>query len=203
MEVKLADFGLARIFNREDQIMKENVGTLYYMAPEILEGKAYDERADLWSVGVILFQMVCGKVPFPAEDEADLRAKVLRGDFRFPKDVQISPICLDMICNLIVLDADRRYAFQTFLEHPFAKFEPDIYALLHAEVTKADLPILIKEQALNESNETYLSHDPPQQDPNENPSLYVEDLDECIQDIQEAVKLTIIRLKSIIKLEEV
>ena len=87
MEVKLADFGLARIFNPADHVMQQNVGTPYYMAPEILAGKAYDERADLWSVGIILFQMVCGRVPFPAKDEAELRAKVLRGDFKFPEDV--------------------------------------------------------------------------------------------------------------------
>ena len=51
-----------------------------------------------------------------------------------------------MICNLIVLDPERRCAFQTFLEHPFAKFEPDIYALLHAEVTKCDIPIVVEEE---------------------------------------------------------
>lgn len=54
-EIKLADFGLARTLNGANELMKTNVGTPYYQAPEIWEGKEYDEKADLWSVGIILF----------------------------------------------------------------------------------------------------------------------------------------------------
>ena len=106
------------------------------MAPEILEGQEYDERADLWSVGIILFQMVCGRVPFPAKDPHELKTKVLRGEFKFPEDVQVSPLCLDMICNLIVLQSKDRFTFQAFLDHPFAASEPDIYQLQFQEVMR-------------------------------------------------------------------
>lgn len=44
--------------------MSTNVGTPYYQAPEIYEGNGYDEKADLWSLGIILFQLVSGKLPF-------------------------------------------------------------------------------------------------------------------------------------------
>jgi serine/threonine-protein kinase ULK/ATG1 len=54
--VKLADFGLAKRYNsQEDQLMKTTYGTPYYQAPEILDEKEYNEKADLWSAGVILF----------------------------------------------------------------------------------------------------------------------------------------------------
>ena len=104
MSVKLGDFGLAKVFDEAGAMMSTYLGTPYYMAPEILEGKKYDERADLWSVGVILFQMVCGKVPFPAKNPHELKEKVQRGEFKIPEDVYISPLCVDMICNLIILD---------------------------------------------------------------------------------------------------
>jgi len=48
--------------------------------------------------------MVCGVVPFPAKDPMELKRKVMKGEFKFPEDVNISPMCLDMICKLIVLD---------------------------------------------------------------------------------------------------
>jgi len=54
-ELKLADFGLAKTLNDGLELMRTDVGTPYYQAPEIWEGKEYDEKVDLWSVGIILF----------------------------------------------------------------------------------------------------------------------------------------------------
>lgn len=54
-QVKLADFGLAKFFHPKDGLLESKVGTPYYLAPEILEGSLYDSKADLWSVGIILF----------------------------------------------------------------------------------------------------------------------------------------------------
>jgi len=125
-DVKLADFGLAKIFKDGDS-MQTMLGTPYYMAPEILEGRPYNERADLWSVGVILFQMVAGCVPFPAKEQMELKNRVLKGEFKIPQNVNISPICLDMICKLIVLDPLHRCNFNDFLKHPFAASRPDVF----------------------------------------------------------------------------
>ena len=73
LDVKLADFGLAKVFSKhDDDMMQTRIGTPYYMAPEILKGDQYDERADLWSIGIMLFQLVCGRVPFPASNQKDL-----------------------------------------------------------------------------------------------------------------------------------
>ena len=63
-DLKLIDFGLAKAGKTKH--LKTIAGTPYYMAPEILNGDQYDERADLWSIGIMLFQLVCGRVPFPA-----------------------------------------------------------------------------------------------------------------------------------------
>jgi serine/threonine protein kinase len=53
--LKLADFGLARTFNEAKDLMHTNVGTPYYQAPEIWSVGKYDEKADLWSLGILLF----------------------------------------------------------------------------------------------------------------------------------------------------
>jgi hypothetical protein len=55
--------------------------------------------------------MVCGKVPFPAKNPNELKEKVQRGEFKIPEDVFISPLCIDMISNLIILEPSKRYSF--------------------------------------------------------------------------------------------
>ena len=65
--IKLADFGFAKEESTEQVMMKTYCGTPITMAPQILKGKPYDKKCDLWSLGVILFQLVFGKLPFPID----------------------------------------------------------------------------------------------------------------------------------------
>ena len=72
---KLADFGLARKFDlqqEQDSLLQTQVGTPYYKAPEIYEQKGYSDNVDLWSLGILLFQMVRGDIPFHARSEQEL-----------------------------------------------------------------------------------------------------------------------------------
>ena len=66
--IKLIDFGLSKIFNGEDDEMKGAVGTTFYMAPEVINDK-YNEKCDIWSCGIILYIMLCGKPPFYSKNE--------------------------------------------------------------------------------------------------------------------------------------
>ena len=66
-----ADFGFARHLARES-LAETMCGSPLYMAPEVLKGQAYDEKADLWSVGVILFEMLTRRVPFTGENQIQL-----------------------------------------------------------------------------------------------------------------------------------
>ena len=68
--VKLADFGTAKKFTKEDQFFTSFVGTMTAMAPELWVGETYTQKTDVWSVGVLLFQMICGKLPFNAANNA-------------------------------------------------------------------------------------------------------------------------------------
>lgn len=84
--------------------MKTQYGTPYYQAPEQLESREYDDKVDMWSVGVILFQMLTGFLPFPAQDRKQLRARVTSGKYQLPDDVQLSNVCLNLIQSLIRVD---------------------------------------------------------------------------------------------------
>lgn len=70
-EVKICDFGLSKRYGSSIKNMSDKVGTPYYMAPEVLDGQ-YDEKCDLWSVGVITFMLLTGKPPFPGATNEDI-----------------------------------------------------------------------------------------------------------------------------------
>ena len=77
--------------------------------------------------------MVCGRVPFPAATPLELKKKVLKGAYSIPENVNISPLCLDMIKRLIVIDPNQRISFKDFVNHHFASSDEEIYQMQHQE----------------------------------------------------------------------
>jgi calcium-dependent protein kinase len=66
--------------------MFEGVGTIYTMAPQVLQG-LYTSQADLWSVGVISYMLLCGEMPFSGRKRRNVIDKIMRGDYTFRKEV--------------------------------------------------------------------------------------------------------------------
>lgn len=97
-EIRVVDFGISGLqgpFNNSDKTI---AGSLKYMAPEVLTGKnaASEPAIDIFSLGVILFHFVCGKLPFEGENEA-IKQMIVSGNYTFPSNRQISPECKDLI----------------------------------------------------------------------------------------------------------
>jgi len=72
--IKISDFGLARVVSNE--LMTTACGTPGYVAPEVLAGKGYDHFCDFWSIGVILYVLLCGYPPFYEETNEELFEKI-------------------------------------------------------------------------------------------------------------------------------
>ncbi len=71
-EIRIIDFGLSKRFNQEDvEPFREIVGTPHYVAPEVLKGR-YDSRCDYWSIGVIMYFLLSGRVPFKGSSSKEM-----------------------------------------------------------------------------------------------------------------------------------
>ena len=79
--VKLGDFGLARILSKDSQYACTHVGTPYYMSPEQIKESKYNEKSDIWSAGCVLYEMAGLKPPFEAANQLSLAVKIKSGKF--------------------------------------------------------------------------------------------------------------------------
>ena len=78
---KLGDFGIARILAHTKAEAKTMVGTPYYISPEIVENKPYSFKTDIWSLGVILYEMCALKPPFDANNITALAMRIIKGKY--------------------------------------------------------------------------------------------------------------------------
>jgi len=124
-DIKVADFGLARVVSGKD-MMKTACGTPGYVAPEILKNKGYDSGAvDLWSVGVILYILLCGFPPFYEEELPALFDQILHARYDFPSPWwdNISKDAKDLVEKLLELDPTTRLTAAQVMAHPWCKGE--------------------------------------------------------------------------------
>ena len=115
--IKIADFGFAKIV-RSPQSLKTQCGTPGYVAPEILTGTPYDESADMWSVGVILYILLGGYPPFIDDNQRKLFRKIRKGEYEFHEEYW-APVSMDaknLISNLLCVKAERRLTAREALQ---------------------------------------------------------------------------------------
>ncbi|KAM5272581.1 ribosomal protein S6 kinase alpha-5 isoform 3-T3 [Ctenodactylus gundi] len=117
LEIKIIDFGFARLKPPDNQPLKTPCFTLHYAAPELLNHNGYDESCDLWSLGVILYTMLSGQVPFQSHDRSltctsavEIMKKIQKGDFSFEGEAwkNVSQEAKDLIQGLLTVDPNKR-----------------------------------------------------------------------------------------------
>eukprot|EP00920_Eleutheroschizon_duboscqi_P020283 GHVT01048219.1.p1 GENE.GHVT01048219.1~~GHVT01048219.1.p1 ORF type:complete len:903 (+),score=201.15 GHVT01048219.1:289-2997(+) len=122
--LKLIDFGFSRFFNRGIPMTAMH-GTVYYVSPEVLDG-CYDEKCDIWSLGVIVYMLLSGVPPFNASQEKFILAKVKRGDFQMegPRWKEVSDLAKHFIKCLLRKDPKLRPSACEALRHPWLVAPP-------------------------------------------------------------------------------
>ncbi|EIW75620.1 Pkinase-domain-containing protein [Coniophora puteana RWD-64-598 SS2] len=115
--VKLGDFGFTREYER-GAFMETFCGTTGYAAPEMLQGKKYlGPEVDIWSMGVILYTLLTGTLPFDDDDEAIMRDKVIEGKFEDPE--WLSDDARELIRNVLEKDPSKRLTIPQILASPW------------------------------------------------------------------------------------
>lgn len=118
--LKIADFGFARPLQPKG-LAETMCGSPLYMAPEIMQFQKYDAKADLWSVGIILYQLVTGKTPFNGNSQLQLFQTVMKStELKFPRDkIDLSSDFIDLCRKLLRSNPVERITFEEFFNHPF------------------------------------------------------------------------------------
>ena len=136
--IKVADFGIAR-FARSEQvtITDKAIGSVHYISPEQAKGEKTDEKADIYSVGVMLYEMITGKLPFQAESAVSVAIMQLQKDPTLPRDINGSiPLGLEQITmHAMQKDGVRRYKsasemlfdLEAFKKNPAVTFDYDYF----------------------------------------------------------------------------
>ena len=143
--VKLIDFGISVKF-KKDTMLKEKTGTILYIAPEVIDGE-YNEKCDIWSLGVLMYIILCGNPPFNGNSRKEVMLKIKKGQFSFSTKIwtMISKEAKDLITLMLTQDPRRRPSCQDVLSHPwFLKDQPTILntpAYLE-NITKFEVPLI-------------------------------------------------------------
>lgn len=122
--IKICDFGVSRLITK-NQSIQEQCGTPAYLAPEIISDKGYrGYYVDLWSLGVLLYAMLQGTVPFKAKSLESLLALIMKGKLYYP--VGISDNATNLIESMLKIQPDERISIPNILKHPWLKTEDDL-----------------------------------------------------------------------------
>ena len=116
---KIIGFGYSSFYEKEKNI-EGSYGSLCYVCPEIIDEKPYNpELADVWSLGVILYVLICGYLPFSDEDDNKNKILISNGKVEFPKE--ISNKLKDLLRHMLDKNPKKRYTFQKIIKHPWLK----------------------------------------------------------------------------------
>lgn len=115
--VKVADFGMAAL-QPSEKMLETSCGSPHYASPEIVSGKSYKGTAsDIWSCGIILFALLCGRLPFDDANIQQLLAKVRVGKFDMPDHLE--PLAKNLISKMLVVDPEQRIKMSDIVRHPW------------------------------------------------------------------------------------
>eukprot|EP00939_MAST-03C_sp_MAST-3C-sp1_P005186 g5186.t1 len=117
--VKLCDFGFARVMSHQTIVLTSIKGTPLYMAPEVVQEKPYDHTADLWSLGVILYELFVGQPPFYTNSIYSLINLIVKNPVKYPK--RMSRPFKDFLRGLLTKSPKDRLDWPDLLHHPFVK----------------------------------------------------------------------------------
>ena len=120
--IKIMDFGLSKILSPNEK-MVDGFGTLSYVAPEVLKRTPYNKEIDIWSMGILLYYMLSGNLPFKGHKEQEVAEKIVFDEleFNFEDWETRSQKVKDLIYNCLEKNPEERITIDQFINHPWFK----------------------------------------------------------------------------------
>ena len=115
--IKLGDFGIAKILTSKDDLAKTLVGTPYYLSPELCLKKPYNHKSDIWSLGCILYEMMYLKHAFEADSIGELVINILEGNFNLNINAGFSDDVINLVKSILIIDANKRPSVDDILKN--------------------------------------------------------------------------------------
>ena len=115
-DIKITDFGFARYFDN-DLLIQTICGSPLYMAPEIMKSQKYDYKSDLWSVGIIFYEMLVGNTPFKSKNIYELIRRIENDVVKVPSKFKLSINCQNLLYSLLKKDPEERISWEEFFDH--------------------------------------------------------------------------------------
>ena len=158
--LKLADFGLAKSYE-EDEILKNTIcGSPLYMSPEIILDKEYNSKADLWSYGTIMYQLLFGFHPFDSKNLTQLKNNLKNKDINFFVNNNFSSECYNLLISLLNKNPNKRIDWDIFFTHKwFIKWNEQINKELVVLEKKKNKSIIIipKSEPISVTKNSYIN----------------------------------------------
>ena len=119
-KVKIMDFGLSKIMGPQEK-SNDGFGTINFVAPEVLLRTPYNKSVDIWSIGVMIYYMLSGQLPFddPSDNDEVIAKMTVFNEVEFPKQFfeKRSPLVIDLISKCLIKDPEKRITIDNILNH--------------------------------------------------------------------------------------
>jgi calcium/calmodulin-dependent protein kinase I len=138
--IKLADFGFAARVHESKSLTKQ-CGTPFFVSPEILMRKPYDQQSDMWSVGCIVYLLLSGNLPFMGRSQKELFRKIVAGKYEFDDEdwQDVSDDAKDLVKRLLILNPDERITASAAVRHKWLKASKDRLSMIVLQGTSQRL----------------------------------------------------------------
>ena len=136
--VKVGDFGISKVLDSTAQLARTTIGTPYYLAPELINGEAYDFKADVWALGVLLYEMMALRRPFEADSLPALAMRIVRVEYS-PAPESYSAELRSLLGAMLQRDPAARPSCAQIASSPFVRRH---HARLQAELRALSLAVL-------------------------------------------------------------